>query len=275
MASSTGTGYPEGDSNSPGSLSGVLQQGLAAVVAFSSLSFLSSSSLFIYLTYKLLSWQFKKHSTKEQSNLPEHRNSTYAASTHDFLPHGVHACPQKTRRVLPKQQQNESFFERLRNDPPNQFLMLIYNLLFADIQQAVGFMLNAIWLTTDSINDQSSACSAQGWFVSVGDLAGSVFIAAIGIHTYLGVVKKYMLPSWAFYTAIGSCWVFTYGMNLLAIFLAMKREHAGMLYARAGAWVSPFNLFCLQEAVRCLMNVSQLITRKTTIITVLDRLRIP
>ncbi len=38
-----------------------------------------------------------------------------------------------------------------KRDPPNQFLVLIYNLLFADIQQALAFLLNVTWLSKDAV----------------------------------------------------------------------------------------------------------------------------
>jgi hypothetical protein len=44
----------------------------------------------------------------------------------------------------------------------NQFIVLIYNLLLADIQQSVAFMLNAQWLVGNGIEVGTSTCWAQG-----------------------------------------------------------------------------------------------------------------
>jgi hypothetical protein len=52
----------------------------------------------------------------------------------------------------------------------NQFVILIWNLLLADIQQSMAFLLNAKWLMEDRIHVGTTACWAQGWFVSTGDL---------------------------------------------------------------------------------------------------------
>jgi hypothetical protein len=47
--------------------------------------------------------------------------------------------------------------------PPNQFVILIYNLVFADLQQSTAFVLNSRWLDMEGIFIDSPACWAQGW----------------------------------------------------------------------------------------------------------------
>lgn len=116
--------------------------------------------------------------------------------------------------------------------PTNQFLLLIYNLLFADIQQALAFLLNIGALRNNAILVRTPLCFAQGWFVSTGDLASSVFICAIAVHTFFGVVRNYKLPTWAFYLAITLCWLFVYFMAAIGPIL-----HGTDFYVRAAAWV--------------------------------------
>lgn len=161
-------------------LPSVLSHGLVAVSTFGLLSFFCSASLFLYLTYRLISWRLK--------------------------------CG----------------FQ----DPTNQFLFLIYNLLLADIQQSFAFVLNVVALRRNAIVVGSPECWVQGWFVSTGDLAGSVFILAIAVHTFMSVVRQYRLPSVAFYSGVAGCWVFVYTMGIIGP--AMKGRD---FYVRAGAWV--------------------------------------
>lgn len=149
---------------------------------FGLLSFFCSTSLFFYLTYRLISWRLKSGT----------------------------------------------------NEPPNQFLLLIYNLLLADIQQALAFLLNISSLRNNAIIAGTSTCFAQGWFVSTGDLASSVFILSIALHTFFGVVKNYRLPSGAFYGCIAANWVFVYVMGAIG-----PLRHGHDFYARASAWVCP------------------------------------
>jgi hypothetical protein len=118
------------------------------------------------------------------------------------------------------------------NNPPNQFLLLIYNLLLADIQQALAFLLNISALRNNGIYVGTSTCFAQGWFVSTGDLASSVFICAIAIHTWMGVVKEYRLPTPTFYCCIGALWTFVYLMAAVGPII-----HGHDFYVRASAWV--------------------------------------
>ena len=158
----------------------VLSHGLVAVSTFGLLSFFCSTSLFLYLSFRLISWRHQSH----------------------------------------------------QKAPINQFLFLIYNLLLADIQQALAFLLNISALKNNGIFVGTPTCFAQGWFVSTGDLASSVFICAIACHTFLGVVKDYRLPQSAFYVVIAGCWTFVYGMAILGPAL-----HGREFYVRASAWV--------------------------------------
>ncbi|KAH8794072.1 G protein-coupled glucose receptor regulating Gpa2-domain-containing protein [Hyaloscypha finlandica] len=117
------------------------------------------------------------------------------------------------------------------NNPPNQFLLLIYNLLLADIQQALAFLLNLSALRNNGIFVGTPTCFAQGWFVSTGDLASGVFICAIACHTWMGVVKEYRLPTPAFYCCIGTLWFFVYIMAAVGPII-----HGRDFYVRASAW---------------------------------------
>jgi hypothetical protein len=50
-----------------------------------------------------------------------------------------------------------------KSKAPNQFVVLIYNLVLADIQQSIAFLLNSRWLVENSITVGTSSCWAQGW----------------------------------------------------------------------------------------------------------------
>ena len=158
----------------------VLSHGLVAVSTFGLLSFFCSTSLFIFLTYRLISWR-RKSGVKE---------------------------------------------------PINQFLVLIYNLLLADIQQAVAFLLNISALRNNAILVGTPTCFAQGWFVSTGDLASSVFICSIAVHTFFSIVKDYRLPTKSFHCCIAAAWLFVYVMAAIGPAL-----HGRDFYVRASAWV--------------------------------------
>ncbi|EXJ86100.1 hypothetical protein A1O1_06469 [Capronia coronata CBS 617.96] len=112
----------------------------------------------------------------------------------------------------------------------NQFLVLIYNLLLADIQQAVAFALSARFLATNKIEDGTTTCWVNGWFISTGDLASGVFILAIAIHTFFSVVRGRRVPNRVFISAIAGAWTFVYAMAIIGVAIDPN------LYVRAGAW---------------------------------------
>jgi hypothetical protein len=113
----------------------------------------------------------------------------------------------------------------------NQFVILIFNLILADVQQSIAFMLNAEWLRKDAIDVGASSCWAQGWFVSTGDLSSGLFTLAIAIHSYADIVHDFRLGTRSFLAAIGSLWIFNYLLAIIGVVL-----HPADVYVRAGAW---------------------------------------
>lgn len=212
----------------------VLSNGLVAVATFGFLSFFSSFWLLSYLTYRFVVWHVQPAPEKRSTSPEPEPESPTTSDANGFLVPASALCPPNDDNP---DAPTESVFQRIQRQPPNQFLILIYNLLFADIQQAMAFLLNITWIANDSLDVTNSACWAQGWFISTGDLASSVFITAIAVHTYLGVVKNYRLPNWIFYSAILCCWSFTYGLGILGVIITNNGAAVGGLYVRAGAWV--------------------------------------
>lgn len=98
-----------------------LHKGLIIISSLSFLSFVCSTALFVYLTFRFVSWTLGRRNKR---------------STHQT----------------------------------NQFLVLIYNLLLADIQQSLAFLLNISAVVQNAINVDMPTCWAQGWFVSTGML---------------------------------------------------------------------------------------------------------
>ncbi|KAK4991321.1 hypothetical protein LTR50_001906 [Elasticomyces elasticus] len=113
----------------------------------------------------------------------------------------------------------------------NQFVLLLYNLVLADIQQSIAFILNVAWVTRDGIVVGTPQCWAQGWFISTGDLASGIWIWAIGLHTFAAVVFNYRLPYRTFCISIAALWAFVYLCGVIG-----PVTHHNDYYVRAGAW---------------------------------------
>jgi hypothetical protein len=114
---------------------------------------------------------------------------------------------------------------QLRSKRSNQFVILIFNLLWADIQQALAFLLNVEWLRLGSVDVTNPICFAQGWLVSTGDLGSGVWCFAIGLHTFASVILDFRLKPRSFYFCILLLWAFILG--------GMYGES---IYVRSGVW---------------------------------------
>ncbi|KAI0022179.1 hypothetical protein F4780DRAFT_205989 [Xylariomycetidae sp. FL0641] len=197
---------PQADTLSP--LPPVLRKGSIAIAFFAFVSFFTSLTLFVYLATKIVSWQLRVRSEVEE----------ISAAAHDL------AAPTKIRKVA------------RQSNLPNQFLVLIFNLLLADLHQSTAFLLSSSWVAQDRIMVGTPACFVQGFFVSTGDLASSCFITAVAVHTYLSVVAGRRLPQTHLYCGIAALWIFTYAISLLPVAATRNGAAHGGWFVRAGAW---------------------------------------
>jgi G protein-coupled glucose receptor regulating Gpa2 len=127
---------------------------------------------------------------------------------------------------------------RWRKSGYNQFILLIYNLVLADMQQSIAFFLNARWVHEDALETRTSACFAQGWFISIGQLGTGVWIFTIACHTFAAVVLDYRLSRVRFGIVVAALWSFIYLCAIIGV-----ASHPSDIYERAGAWVCPLAIF--------------------------------
>ena len=114
----------------------------------------------------------------------------------------------------------------------NQYIVLIYNLLWADIVQSIGFLLCAHWAVKNEIRGRTAACFIQGFTLQIGDPASGLFIMAIALHTFALVITGRKLPHKWFVTGIVALWTF-----LLLLVIVPLGMHGPDLFIPAGAWV--------------------------------------
>jgi hypothetical protein len=119
----------------------------------------------------------------------------------------------------------------------NQYVILIYMLLLADLQQAIAFAISFHWLSLGKILAPTPACFLQAWFLHIGDVASGFFVLTIAIHTWMGVIRGYRMPYRWFVVSIVAIW-----MAALLLTLVGPAMHGNRFFARAGGWVlSPSN----------------------------------
>ncbi|EFQ32400.1 integral membrane protein [Colletotrichum graminicola] len=205
----------KGDNNTLSPLPPDMRHGLEAVVAFSGLSFVTSSTLLVYLIGRLALWLSRtcpnqlesSTQTDEVVMLPQELSTQYHARTSE-----------KQRRV------------------PNQFLVLLLNVLLADMIQSCAFLLSIIWLVEDGIAGNSPKCWVQGWLISTGNFASTAFVAAIAVHTYLTLARGTRIPYKVFYGVVIFLWLSVLLASVLGVIITSNGAGAGGFYIRDGAW---------------------------------------
>jgi hypothetical protein len=209
----------------------VHRRGLIGIAVLAALSFVSCSAVLLYLTSKLARWYLgARKQSRDATAGPASPTVDLALGLAERHFIGDNAKPGRS--------------PQRKKAHPNQFLILIYNLLLADIHQAASFLLNAVWVGRDGIEVRTSICWAQAWLVQVGDVASSLFITAIAVHTYLVIVRNYTPPQWAVYTAIVSLWVFNYLLMVLGLAITDNGRDEGGFFVRASAWVCSVPALC-------------------------------
>ncbi|KAL2372863.1 integral membrane protein [Blastomyces gilchristii SLH14081] len=113
----------------------------------------------------------------------------------------------------------------------NQYIILIYNLLLADFQQAVGFLLALHWAITNRISADSHICFTQGWLLQIGDPSSGLFVLAIAVHTFAMVLMGRKLSHRWFIVCVCFVWAFAVLLTLIPT-LRYGRE----TYVPSGAW---------------------------------------
>ncbi|EER27098.1 hypothetical protein CPC735_024340 [Coccidioides posadasii C735 delta SOWgp] len=113
----------------------------------------------------------------------------------------------------------------------NQYIILIYNLLIADFQEALGFLLSIEWIARNHISVESPTCPAQGWLLQIGDPASGIFVTAIAVHTFLLVVMGRKMSHRTFIFFVVGLWAFC-----LLLVLTPTAMYGRKTFAPSGAW---------------------------------------
>ncbi|XDG09698.1 hypothetical protein ABKA04_009313 [Annulohypoxylon sp. FPYF3050] len=113
----------------------------------------------------------------------------------------------------------------------NQSIVLIYQLILADLIQALGFLISFHWVAERRITGPNSSCFAQGWLIQLGDVGSSFFVLAIAIHTTYQVILSKSLSHRAFVACVLGVWGLSVGLTSLAPIIGGR-----YVFMRAGVW---------------------------------------
>lgn len=115
----------------------------------------------------------------------------------------------------------------------NQYIVLIYNLVLADLQQSLAFLICLKWIAEDKISGDTAACFLQGLWLQIGDPASGLFVLAIAIHTFLLVALGQKLSHRVFVIFVVGIWGF-----ICVLVIIPLASHGRYVLIPSGAWVS-------------------------------------
>ncbi|PKY01200.1 family A G protein-coupled receptor-like protein [Aspergillus campestris IBT 28561] len=113
----------------------------------------------------------------------------------------------------------------------NQYIVLIYNLVLADLQQSLAFLICLKWIVSDKIEASSTACFLQGFWLQIGDPSSGLFVLAIAIHTFFLVTMGRKISHRMFVISVVSTWVFVAILVIIPIGL-----YGRSVFIPSGAW---------------------------------------
>lgn len=253
-----------------------LRAGLAVIGALAVVSLILCTSLFSFITYRVIQGRLKSPHRRRRrtSGLFTRRPSSPAERTQ----HEEHQlCRQASSNTLtgaaksplspvsPPGSDPSHRDHHLSNDTDgadevavgtvpnirrryqgyNPLLVLIYMLLIADIIQSASFIPNLVWVDHNAIHVRSESCWAQGWLRSQGDVASAIFAAAVSINTYLLVVHRYTMPSKALRLIVASVWSFSFIIVAAGVWASNNGRDHGGYFVRVDTWVCSAICFLL------------------------------
>ncbi|KAI1658308.1 G protein-coupled glucose receptor regulating Gpa2-domain-containing protein [Daldinia decipiens] len=113
----------------------------------------------------------------------------------------------------------------------NQSVVLIYQLILADLLQSLGFLISFHWAAERQIIGPNKTCFSQGWLIQLGDVASAFFVLSIAIHTTYQVIISRSLSYKSFIYCVLGIW----GLSLLLTSFA-PMIGGRFVFQRAGVW---------------------------------------
>jgi len=116
------------------------------------------------------------------------------------------------------------YWQRYYKSPlaKNQYVVLIYNLLLVDLQQAIAFLICLYWVSLGSVHYGEAACYLQGWWIMTADPGSGLFVLAIALHTGAIVLRGRQLQFRTFAWCVVGLWAFILILGFIPVGLYGK-----------------------------------------------------
>ena len=99
----------------------------------------------------------------------------------------------------------------------NQYVLLVLNLLIADLQQSAAFLISFHWIRQGMILAPSAPCFGQAWLLHSGDVSSGFFVLAIAIHTFYTAVQGQRVGHRTFAAVVAGIWILAYFLTGLGV----------------------------------------------------------
>ncbi|GKZ17671.1 hypothetical protein AbraIFM66951_009653 [Aspergillus brasiliensis] len=119
----------------------------------------------------------------------------------------------------------------------NQYVVLIYNLLLVDLQQATAFLICLHWVAKGHVYYPSAPCVLQGWWIQTGDPGSGLFVLAIALHTCAVVLRGRQLPYPIFVASVVALWLFIIILGLIPV--GMFGSETFVISEAGWCWIGP------------------------------------
>ncbi|KAJ5133135.1 uncharacterized protein N7443_005233 [Penicillium atrosanguineum] len=131
------------------------------------------------------------------------------------------------------------YWQRYYKSPlgKNQYVVLIYQLLLVDLQQAIAFTISLYWVSRGSVHFGEPACYLQGWWIQTGDPGSGLFVLSIAFHTVAVVLRGRQLPFNIFVYCVIALWMFILILGFIPIGLYGSKSF--VISEANWCWLSP------------------------------------
>lgn len=180
-----------------GSISPVPTEGRTSqkvMAAFGLLSTITTALLWLHMAYRLLLWKLE--------DAGWNRKAAESTPREDVdLSLGLPESAYRRAKSVPQDRARSRAtslgtnggrsLSTTRSNTPNPLLILIHNLILADVFLSACYLENVVWLRENAVLVGSTYCHAQGLLVSFGCLSSSMFLASMSLYTYLTIIHGY------------------------------------------------------------------------------------
>ncbi|CAG7953712.1 unnamed protein product [Penicillium olsonii] len=131
------------------------------------------------------------------------------------------------------------YWQRYYKNPlaKNQYVVLIYNLLLVDLQQAIAFLICLYWVSRGSVHYGEAACYLQGWWIMTADPGSGLFVLAIALHTGAIVMRGRQLSFRVFAWCVVALWAFILILGFIPV--GLYGEKVFVVSEANWCWLSP------------------------------------